>query len=399
MRDAHGKTTLHDIARWGHTETIEVLLAHGGDPTIKDNHGRTPMRVARDMNLPHVLDMFRAARERQKAEKQATDRTNSGLQRTDTGSIIPGSKRTDTNVSLTGALPIWSLARSNKLKELKEILPDASVDEINLTEPDMGQAALHFAVDESSIEVVKLLIKHGADINMPNRYGRTPLHVAAMYNRWDSAEALIDAGADMTLRDGWGHQALLMAEHIERTVALLLIERGAPLDSSMSLDSYLNLAARGGYVEAARRLVLAGADVWGKNTWGKSQYAIAKEYGHEELAKIILQLAPRPSVSEQEESGSTIGSGTSVGTDATDVTESTNATSESVSQEESKEQEGESDAPEKEKTPEPTQPVAPASTPVQATELNKASTLLSRHLYTLVWILVLITATTLARIY
>jgi hypothetical protein len=362
------------------------------------------MRVAREMNLPHVLDMFRAARERQKAEKQATGRTNSGLQRTDTGSIIPGSKRTDTNVSLTGALPIWSLARSDKLEELKEILPDASVDEINLTEPDMGQAALHFAVDESSIEVVKLLIEYGANINMPNRYGRTPLHIAAMYNRWDSAEALIDAGADMTIRDGWGHQALLMAEHIERTVALLLIERGAPLDSSMSLDSYLNLAARGGYVEAARRLVLAGADVWGKNTWGKSQYAIAKEYGHEELAKIILQLAPRPSISEQEDAGSTIGSGTSVGTDATDVTESTNATSESVSQEkapdsqekESKEEEG--DAPEK-KTPEPTQPVAPAATAVQVTELNKASTLLSKHLYTLVWILVLITATTVARIY
>jgi ankyrin repeat protein len=409
MRDAHGKTTLHDIARWGHTETIEVLLAHGGDPTIKDNHGRTPMRVAREMNLPHVLDMFRAARERQKAEKQATGRTNSGLQRTDTGSLVPGTKRTDTNVSLTGALPIWSLARSDKLEELKEILPDASVDEINLTEPDMGQAALHYAVNESSIEVVQLLIKHGADINMPNRYGRTPLHVAAMYNRWDSAEALLDAGADMTLRDIWGHQALLMAEHIDRSVALLLITRGAPLDaSSMNLDSYLNLAARGGYVEAAKRLVAAGADVWGKNTDGKSKYAIAKEHGHEELAKIILQLAPRPSLSEQEETGSTIGSGTSVGTDATDVTESTNATSESVSQEkapESQEKESneqESHDPEEEKSPERTEPVAPASTAVQAvqvTELNKASTLLSRHLYTLVWILVLITATTVARIY
>ncbi|KAL2813422.1 ankyrin repeat-containing domain protein [Aspergillus granulosus] len=326
MRDAHGKTTLHDIARFGDLETVEVLLAHGADPTIKDNHGRTPMRVAREMNMPHVLDMFLAARARQKAG--SAGRTNSGLQHTDTGSILLWSKRTDTTGSIPGALPIWSLAKSDKLEELKEVLPDASADEINLTEPDMGQAALHYATADSRIEMVQLLIDHGADINLRNRYGRTPLHLASLAGRWDAAEVLLDAGADMTIKDDWGASPLAMAEMVDQGVGLLLIERGAPLDrSEVNLNFYLNLAAMGGYEGAARRLVAAGADVWGKSNAGKSPYTIAKENNHEDLAKIILQLAPRPSMLEQWEGESSTDTGNSIRTDATDITESTNATS------------------------------------------------------------------------
>ncbi|KAL2844495.1 ankyrin repeat-containing domain protein [Aspergillus pseudoustus] len=398
MRDAHGKTTLHDIARFGDVETIEVLLAHGGDPTIKDNHGRTPMRVAREMNLPHVLEMFRAARAQQKLD--ANGRTNSGLQRTETGSILTGSKRTDTNGSMTGTLPLWSLANSKQLEELKEALPNASLYEINLTEPDMGQNALHYATADGNVEMVKLLLDNGADIHYPSRYGWTPLHIAVMYRQWEAAEVLLDAGADMTIKDGWGSVPLAAADIVQGSVGLLLIERGAPLDrSGVNLDAYLNLAARGGYEGAARKLVAAGADVWGKQNGGKSPYTIAKENGHEELAKIILQLAPRPSASDQFEMESSADSATSVATDATDVTVSTNATS--VVEHEEKEAERVESIAEREEPaarPEPA-PADIAPTAVQVPKLKRADTFLSRHLYTLVWILVLITATTVARLY
>ncbi|KAL2869591.1 ankyrin repeat-containing domain protein [Aspergillus lucknowensis] len=391
MRDAHGKTTLHDIARIGDTETAEVLLAHGGDPTIKDNHGRTPIRVAREMNFPIILELFRAAGAQKKAKAHAEGRTNSHPQRTSTGSIIPGAGRSDTAMSGPGALPIWSLARSEQLDELKEILPHASREEINLTDPDMGQAGLHYAVARSTMEILRLLVSHGADVNLQNRYGRTPLHCAVMARCWVAAEILLDAGADMAIKDQWGHQPLVMATAVEKSVGLLLIERGAPLGRDIiNLEKFLYLAARGGYETAARRLVAAGADVWRKGFEGKTAYTIAKENNHDELAKLILQLAPRPSVTEWEGGGST-------GSDSSNQSTSSTSDSESLREKVSK-QESVS-VTEKEELNGSVQTASVESLAVKGADIKGGNFLFGRHSYTLFLILVFIMVTALARLY
>lgn len=69
MQDVNGKTTLHDVARLGNENTAKVLLDHGADPTIKDKFGRTPIRIAREVNHSKILQMLREAR-RQREEKK-----------------------------------------------------------------------------------------------------------------------------------------------------------------------------------------------------------------------------------------------------------------------------------------------------------------------------------------
>ncbi|KAL4997450.1 ankyrin repeat-containing domain protein [Aspergillus recurvatus] len=432
MQDVHGKTTLHDIARRGDLETVDVLLEAGGDPTIKDNHGRTPILVAHESHHPAILEMFRAARERMKAE----GRSHRQLQRTPSGTTVDsedfGVKRADTGLSIHGTLPLWSLVVSKQLTELKERLPESSPEEINQVEPDMGQAALHWAIEGSDNSAVKLLIDHGADINLQNRYGRTPLWLsAAEWNdNWGAARLLLDAGADPDIEDQWGYPPLWTAGP---GIGILLIEKGARLpprptpsstqtndagkandDSNdkavgkVNLEYFLRYAAKFGSETSIRRLVQAGADVWSKDPSGKTPYMIAKENGYNDLANLLVQLAPMPQPGANEpgpRAESAEGTSTS-GTPKNETEPEATKVDEVDGFENRNEKEDGGGLREKDIALDgrglSSAGLAPAPVDIK-TKPGSSSSLLGsahgRHLYTLLLVLILVTATALVRLH
>lgn len=64
-----------------------------------------------------------------------------------------------------------------------------------------GGSALHQAAGRGLIDIVKLLLKHGAEVNIATAYGRTPLHQAAGGGSKDVVNLLLDAGANPTAMD------------------------------------------------------------------------------------------------------------------------------------------------------------------------------------------------------
>ena len=85
-------------------------------------------------------------------------------------------------------------------------------------------------------EVAELLIENGADPNVTNNYGATPLHMAikkkyAKGYAKGLAELLIEHGADLNVKDNEGRTPLKKAVKCRlNEVAELLIERGADMD-------------------------------------------------------------------------------------------------------------------------------------------------------------------------
>jgi hypothetical protein len=59
--------------------------------------------------------------------------------------------------------------------------------------------------------VLRLLLQHGANINAPNKYGRTPLYLATKVGALEAVRLLLEHGADVKAKDNEGKAALEVA--------------------------------------------------------------------------------------------------------------------------------------------------------------------------------------------
>lgn len=77
-----------------------------------------------------------------------------------------------------------------------------------------GHTALHLAIMEKRLEVVRELIKSGADVNA-EEYGNkcTPLHLACMVGEKEIVEELVKAGAEIEQADKFGMTAIDYAKN------------------------------------------------------------------------------------------------------------------------------------------------------------------------------------------
>jgi ankyrin repeat protein len=93
---------------------------------------------------------------------------------------------------------------------------DVPLDKIPKADPkyrtNSGGSALHQAAGWGYVDIVALLLKHGAEVSIATNYGRTPLHQAAAGGAFEVANMLLHAGADPTTTDLSGYSARDLAE-------------------------------------------------------------------------------------------------------------------------------------------------------------------------------------------
>lgn len=92
--------------------------------------------------------------------------------------------------------------------------------------------ALHRAVAfGGDLDDLSALVASGIDVNAPDPFGSTPVHLAASHHRPDAIDRLAALGADMNAADRVGFTALDHAHHDEATLAALF-RHGACADGA-----------------------------------------------------------------------------------------------------------------------------------------------------------------------
>lgn len=127
-------------------------------------------------------------------------------------------------------------------------------------------APLHYAIRKVQdvrvlVNVVKILLKHGADINLENGKGETPFSVACLVKS-DIVPYLVNCGASIDALSEGKRSPLMHSVHSGNTRAIkFLLDKGADINYVHNGETPLALAARRGYKKSMEILLERGADV------------------------------------------------------------------------------------------------------------------------------------------
>ncbi|RSL48775.1 hypothetical protein CEP53_009418 [Fusarium sp. AF-6] len=132
---------------------------------------------------------------------------------------------------------------------------------LHLTAPssDAKTSIFHFDLSEAEKVDLKVLIERGADINVRNKAGETPLMLAVSTNKVRSTKILLEHGADPNICDNLGARPLHFAQDSE--IVQDLLHRGAdPNVEAIGHLTPLMVAAYRGRAEIVSALLKRYAD-------------------------------------------------------------------------------------------------------------------------------------------
>jgi len=189
------------VSASNNTELIEILIGHGADINFQNKFGVTPLQTAVvNENVEAVRTLLKMG--------AIPDLTN--------------------HSGYTALL----LASEGDEVEIVKMLLEAGANP-NITENDEDGTALHRTVSKQSqanVEIAKLLIQGGADLNYRNTEGNTALHWASGNNKLTIAKILVEAGAEVNVRNEDGLTPLVWAMiRGNQKVAKFLASKGGEL--------------------------------------------------------------------------------------------------------------------------------------------------------------------------
>ncbi len=151
-------------------DMVEFLIRNGANLNLQDNEGRTALLWAASNSLPNAKILVANGA---KVNLAANDGMTPFLQ-------------ASLGVS-SGKVPIemCDLLRKNGANI------NAALTKISA----IGWTALHYAIINSDVELVKYLIKYGANVNKATGEGSTPLYLAKLNNNEEIISTLKNAGA------------------------------------------------------------------------------------------------------------------------------------------------------------------------------------------------------------
>ncbi|MCI0663325.1 MAG: ankyrin repeat domain-containing protein, partial [Acidobacteria bacterium] len=209
-------------------ESVRLLIRRGADLHAQDSKGRTPLMVAAIYNPRAIEQLITAGADVNQPTKQGT-----ALQ--------------------VAARYQWLYMRRGR--EIRKVDNAVRILLENGANPDVRDSegrtplmlsSLEKRIDPATVETAEALLTAGGDINARDNKGRTPLMYAVKYKRNDLIRFLMRKGADVKATDNYGMSAQKIAEQagnndIVRMLQQTDIELGFTLIPGVGTRGFINV--------------------------------------------------------------------------------------------------------------------------------------------------------------
>ncbi|KAI9697681.1 MAG: hypothetical protein M1836_004631 [Candelina mexicana] len=291
VKDEHQGTPLVLAVDRGHKGIVQLLLEHGADTEVRDEHQWTPLILAAYEGHKDIVQLLLE----RGADIEATD----GAEQTSLHLAALEGRRDTVQLLLEHGADIEAtnthgntsliLAAARGHKDIVQLLVKHGADTKATVE--QGNTSLHLAADRGHRDIVQLLLKHGADIKATNKHGNTSLLHAAGRGHTDIVQLLLEHGADIEATDTHGNTSLLHAAGRGHSdIVQLLLEHSADIGATnmYEMTSLVRAAGRG-HKDIVQLLVKHGADIEATFTQGNTSLILAADRGHKDIVQLLLE--------------------------------------------------------------------------------------------------------------
>eukprot|EP00439_Symbiodinium_sp_Y106_P060290 s857_g8.t2 len=307
LADDIGETALISAAREGRTEVARALLEFGASTDLSDDDGWTALTVA---SVQGHLDVVRLLLEAEAELDLAADLEWTALltaARRGYGSLLYALMASAEFYDNRGCLGWTALIGASRRghSEVVGLLLAARADK-DLAD-SRGKTALASAARRGDVMMVWQLLRAGADMNLADDDGRTPVH-AVLHSHEEMAqfqrskdndlisrgfqiilEVLLEGGAEKNMADNFGRTPLHVAAR-QGNLALLRLILKARADPDLGDDNHrtaLHAASDLGLDSNVRLLLEAFADRSLIDRAGSTALALASAKGYREVVQVL----------------------------------------------------------------------------------------------------------------
>ncbi|KAF5242673.1 hypothetical protein FANTH_8582 [Fusarium anthophilum] len=197
--------------------------------------------------------------------------------------------------------PLCYAARSGNEDAVKLLIRHGS--NVNVETLD-GQTPLTIATTHGHEKIAQILIDKGANVDQPSLYSwsflgpmlrTTALCIAAVEGHADIARLLLAHGADIEFENKKGEMAIFLAASSGHAdVMQLLIENGADIESAdKTMTTPLMQACKNGHLQAVKLLLRHEAGLERINNDGKTAMSVATSSGSEPILTALIEAGAR----------------------------------------------------------------------------------------------------------
>lgn len=278
MRVDARSISLYQAAEKGDVQTAQAMLKQGAD--LHSGYGAKALFVAAgNGQLPMVRLLIDSGAD---VNAKVGSETVLGHMTWWRGQYYPN-KEAEKLAPTTGYVVGW-----DSYFEIVKLLIEKGANAYSIN-TGLLSASGRQAPSSRQLDIVRLLLKSGADANFVSEYGTMPLYYAAGQNNIEVVRELLAAGADVNAASTYKTVLENCIEEGTKDGLLLLIEHGANIRPS-NAEPPLIAAGRSGSLEKTRILLEHGANINASARITNSTPLMeAALYGHLDLVKMLIE--------------------------------------------------------------------------------------------------------------